>query len=74
MDTFNGFTIDVQLTGPTFSPAMGNGNPTSISNLMNFPILDVMGNNEVQVDTLKECGGGTCIPNLILKFVNVTFE
>ena len=73
VDVFNGFTIDVELSGPSFNPTMQNGNPANPTNLRAFPTLEIVGNTEVFVDTLKDCDG-ICIPNLVVNLVNITYE
>ena len=74
MDIFNGFTIDVQMTGPSFNPTMQDGNPANPTDLRTVPFLEVTGSTQVSVDTLKECDSSMCIPNLNVEMVNVTYE
>ena len=62
------------MRGPQFDPPMLNGNPATPTNLQSVPIVVVTGSTEVSVDTLKECGGGECIPNLNVQMVNISYE
>ena len=36
--------------------------------------MTTTGTTEIQVETLKDCEGSVCIPNLRLERINVTYE
>ena len=72
-DTFNGFQVEVSVSGPQFTTSSVKGNPP-LSNLMDFPIVTTTGRTQVSVETLKECENSECIPDLQLVAINSTFE
>ena len=54
-------------------PVSNDGNFT-VSDITNFPFVSTSGVTQLSVEQFRDCAGQTCIPDLQLSYLNVTFE
>jgi hypothetical protein len=72
-DLFNGFPVEASIIGPSFIRSTDNGNP-SLTSIENFPVISAIGTTQISVQQFIDCAGQTCIPDLQLSFLNITYE